>query len=237
MTLATVCRKALQGISGFNIPSTFYGSANPTASTLVALANEAGQDLEMMDRWTELLTEGTITTVADQATYAKPSDFRAFGTMSQWDRTNQWRLTGPVPSIVWQWLKSGITIASVNNRWFAIRGAYIVIHPTPDASGDTIAYDYYSKNWITKQSDSTSIAEWSHDNDTSKLDENLLAADLKWRFLQAKGFPWEAEYKRYESLKEAVLADNFGAAMIDLGAPVAGVTGFSENIPDSGYGE
>jgi hypothetical protein len=237
MSLLTISTKVLRGISGFNIPSTFYGNANPTASTIVALANESGQDLEAMERWTQLVTEGTITTVNGTATYAKPTDFRAFATMSQWDRTNQWRLTGPTPPIVWQWLKSGITIASVNNRWFAIRGAYIVIHPTPDTDGDTIAYDYYSKNWITKQSDSTSVAEWSHDNDTAKLDENLIAADVKWRFLQAKGFPWEAEYKRFESLKEAALADNYGAAAIDLGAAVPGNTGFSENIPDTGYGQ
>jgi hypothetical protein len=236
MSLLTICTKALRGISGFNVPTSFYSNLDLTARTCVALANEAGQDMEMMDRWTELVTEGSITTVSGQSTYAKPSDFRAFGPMSQWDRTNQWRLTGPVPPMVWQWLNSGITIASVSTRWFALRGAYIVIYPTPDTDGDTLYYDYYSKSWITKQSDSTSISEWSHDNDTAKLDENVLAADLKWRFLQAKGMPFEPEYKRWESLKEAALADNGGRSIIDLGAGIPGTTGLGGNLPETGFG-
>ena len=41
---------------------------------------------------------------------------------------------------------------------------------------ETIAFDYYSKNWITKQADSSGIAEWSADNDTAKLDADRAEA-------------------------------------------------------------
>lgn len=237
MALIDICTDALNGISGFAVPTSFFSNTDLTAKLCVQLANEAGKDLEKTNRWSELITEGTITTVNGTATYAKPDDFRAFANMSQWDRTNLWRLTGPTPSLVWQWLKSGIVVASTNNRWFMVRGAYITIHPTPSTDGDTIVYDYYSKNWITKQSDQTSKARWTDDQDTSKLDEDLITADLKWRFLQAKGMNFQTEYARWESLKEELLTDNGGHGVIDLGLPVPRNTGFGGNLPQTGYGQ
>lgn len=235
MTLLTICRSALREIGGFDVPSTFYGNSNLTATQCVALANRAGRTLEKELRWAELITEHTFTTVSGTATYAMPSDFRAFANMSQWDRLNQWRLTGPTPSIVWQWLKSGITVAATNNRWFAVRGAYFTLYPTPSTTGDTIAFDYYSKNWITKQVDSSNVDEWSADNDTARIDEDLIAMDLKWRFLQAKGMPYEPEYKELESIKEALKEDNGGRGIISLNRGSA--PSFPGNLPDTGFGQ
>ncbi len=233
MSLLTICTNALQEIGGFDVPTTFYGNANLTATLAVAVSNREGKSLEKELRWSELVTEGTITTVASTATYAKPSDFRAFANMTQWDRTNLWRLNGPTPSIVWQWLKSGLVVASSNRRWFMIRGAYITIYPTPTVSNETLAYDYYSNKWVTKQSDSTNASEWSADNDTARLDEDLLTLGVKWRFLQAKGMPFEAEYKEYEAIKDALKEDNGGRGMINLGTRSVNYDG---NLPETGIG-
>jgi len=240
MTLATIATKALRGISGIAIPSTFYASTDDTAVTCVALANEAGQDLEKIYRWQDLIKEHTFSTVAGTATYALPTAastggaFRAFANMTQWDRTNQWRLTGPIPPAIYQWLKSGITVFAGIKKFFILRGSLFTIYPTPTAI-ETIAYDYYSKAWITKQTDSSNIAEWSADGDTSQLDEDLIAADLKWRFLQAKGFPFEVEYKRYESLVEAAQADNGGRTIINLNSPVR-LSEYPGNLPETNVG-
>jgi hypothetical protein len=236
MTLSTIATRALRGLSGFQIPSSFYSSNHPTATLVVALADECGQDLEKEVRWQELVTEHTFTTTASTATYALPSDFRAFANLSQWDRANQWRMHGPMPPFVYQWLTSGLSVWASNNRWFALRGNLFTIYPTPETAGDTIAFDYYSKNWVVKQLDGSFTNAWSSDNDTARLDENLLAADLKWRFLQAKGMPFEPEYKRRESLLEHLQADNGGRGVIDLGCPVPR-TGLSYGVlPDTGYG-
>jgi hypothetical protein len=236
MSLLTISQKALRGLSGFQLPSSFYGSTNPTATLVVALADECGQDMEKRDRWQELITEYTFTTTSGTATYALPSDFRAFANMSQWDRTNLWRMRGPMPSFVYQWLKSGISVWASNVRWFALRGNLFTIYPTPTTNGDTIAFDYYSKNWVTKQVDSSYTNAWSSDNDTSRLDEDVLTADLKWRFLQAKGMPFEPEYKRWESLVEAMQSDNGGRGVIDLGRPAPRMAVGYGNLPDTGFG-
>lgn len=235
MSLATICTNALKEMSGFEVPSTFYGNTNLTATQCVALADRAGRTLEADIRWSELITEHTFTTTSGTATYAKPSDFRAFANMSQWDRTNQWRLSGPTPSIVWQWLKSGITVASAMNKWFMVRGQYITIYPTPTVSDETIAFDYYSKNWVTKQVDSSNVAAWTADNDTARLDEDLITLSLKWRFLQAKGMPYQPEYAEYESIVESMKEDNGGRGPINLGATPT--RSLHDLLPDTGYGQ
>src|SRR5262245_27573036 len=170
MTLATIARKALRGLSGFKEPASFYNNPDLTATLVVALADEGGQDLEKMYRWQELITEYTFTTVNGTEAYALPTDFRAFANMSQWDRANQWRMIGPTPSFVFQWLKSGISVWASNNRWFAVRGNRFAIYPTLTVDGDTISFDYYSKNWVTKQVDNTTANAWSADLDTARLD-------------------------------------------------------------------
>ena len=230
MSLQTICTNALYAIGGFDVPSSFYGSSNPTSRMIVAVANEEGCDLERGDRWQELITEYTFDTVDGTSSYDLPSGFRAFAHMTQWDRTNTWRLTGPVPSMVWQWLKSGITVASSATSWFAIRGNQFVVYPTP-SDVRTIAFDYYSKLWIVKSSDSTYSSSWTSDNDEPRLDSGLITAGVKWRFLQAQGMPFETEYKRWESIKESLLSDNGARAVIDLNSPCPPFPG--GNIPET----
>ncbi len=234
MTLLSICTAALDEIGGFDVPGSFYGSTNPTAKQIVAICNREGKTLEKEIRWAELVTEHTFVTVADTATYALPSDFRAFGPMSQWDRTNSWRMTGPVPSMVWQWLKSGISVASGMNKWFMVRGAYLTIYPPPTVADETIAFDYYSSSWVTKQVDSSSVAAWTADNDTARISEDLLTMGVKWRFLQAKGMPYEPEYKEYEQVKEHLKEDNGGRGVISLGG--ASSMNYDGQLPDTGYG-
>jgi len=235
MSLLTIATNALNEIGGFDVPGSFYGSTNATASQIVALCNREGKTLEKEIRWAELVTEHTFVTVASTATYAMPSDFRAFGPMSQWDRTNTWRMTGPVPSLVWQWLKSGSNVASGVNKWFMVRGAYLTIYPTPTVSDETIAFDYYSSSWVTKQVDSSNVAAWTADNDTARINEDLITMGVKWRFLQAKGMPYEPEYKEYSAVKESLVEDNGGRGAINLGRSSS--MGYDGNIPDQGVGQ
>jgi hypothetical protein len=121
------------------------------------------------------------------------------------------------------------------NKWFMVRGAYLTIYPTPTVSDETIAFDYYSKSWVTKQVDSSNVAAWTADNDTSRINEDLITMGVKWRFLQAKGMPYEPEYREYESVKESLKEDNGGRGSINLGRG-SGVN-YDGNIPDQGYGQ
>lgn len=232
MTLATICRNALYEIGGFQVPTSFYGNPDLTARQCLALVTRAGKTLERDMRWQELLATYTFETVSDQAEYDLPSDFRAFANMSQWDRTGLLPVIGPANGALWQYLQSSSTGSSVTiNRWFRLAGNEFVLFPTPSVTGDTIAFDYYSKNWITLSAGGTA-ADFASDNDTPRLDEELLTMDLKWRFLQAKGMPFEAEYREWESIKTSLSEDNGGKGVLCMGRPRMRLG----NIPETGFG-
>lgn len=232
MALLDICTNALRAIGGVEVPASFVGNGNLTARQCLALIAEGGTSIERSNRWTALIDTYTFPTVAGQASYALPAGFRAFANMPQWDRTYNRPLMGPTPSLVWQFMKSGIGQGATIDRWFRIQGGKIYIHPTPEADGDTIAFDYYSKNWITRQSDGVPDSKFNSDNDMVRLEEDLLTADLKWRFLQAKGFPYEAEYKIFEATREDCLFDDGGKGRINLGKRYEQWSG----IPDTGFG-
>lgn len=232
MSLLDICSNALTAIGGVEVPASFVGNGNLTAKQCIALVKEGGNSLERVNRWSALIDTYTFPTVSGTASYDLPDDFRAFANISQWDRTNNRPLQGPTSGATWQWLKSGIAAGSTIDRWFRIQGNSIVIHPIPLADGDTIAFDYYSKNWIVKQADSSNVRTFTSDNDMVRVDEDLLTLDLKWRYLQAKGFPYEAEYKIFEATRDEVLADDGGKGIINLNACRPRLDG----IPDTGIG-
>lgn len=234
-SLLTICQDALSEMSGFELPSSFYGNGNLTARQCVALVTREGRTLVRERRWSDLVGEYTFTTADGTAAYDLPTDFIAFANMTQWDRTNRWRMSGPTPPVVWQWLKSGFVVNATRRRWFMVRGGQFTIYPTP-TSADTIAFDYYSKNWITRQSTGASASTFASDNDTVRIDADLLTLGLKWRFLQAKGMPYEPEYKEYEAIKEEVMADNAGKGVIDLNSNRRHIIP-GGNLPETGYGQ
>lgn len=234
MTVLSICQNALKEISGFDVPNTIVGNQNETAVTAQAVLRREGMRLRRFN-WDTLIAEGVITTVAGSEDYAKPGDFRHFANMSQWDRTNNLRLRGPTTPAEWQFLKGSVTGATATiERWFRVKGQRIFIHPVPSASGDTIAYEYYSTNWIVLQSDGSTAGEIASDNDTALLDEEVLTLGVKWRFLKAKGIPWEAEYREYEDMLQSLLGQNGGNPVVALDRD-----GFADRltgIPEQGFG-
>jgi hypothetical protein len=233
VTLATICSNALKEIGGFEVPASFFGNSNLTARQCVALSNRGGRTLERELRWTELIDTHTFTTTASTANYALPDDFRAFANMSQWDRTNQLAMVGPTSAGIWQWLQSGVGSDGASiSRWWRIQGGQMHVYPTPTATGDTLVFDYYSKNWINDTSLGVPGPEWTADNDTPRIDEDLLTLDLKWRFLQARGMPYEPEYREFEAMKSEVITDNGGKSTINLGRAFPQLS----NLPDTNFG-
>lgn len=234
MTLRTICQNALNEIGGFEVPNSYFGSSNPTAKLCLALVQRAGNSLERRHRWVELVTEHTFTTTADTPEYDLPTDFRAFANMSQWDRANYDPMLGPVSPAEWQFLKSSVAgDTGTVTRWFRVKGQHFYIHPTPSTTGDTIAFDYYSKHWISTTSDQ--VAAFTADTNTTLLDEDLLTLDLKWRFQQAKGLPFDAEIEEWKLMRDVRLASYGGARVLSLDKPI--IARFPDNVPETGYGD
>ena len=77
--------------------------------------------------------------------------------------------------------------------------------PTP-SSGDTIAYEYVTKNWC--QSSGETQSQWSADSDTALIDDELHTIGIIWRFKKSKGFDYSEDFRTYElQVAQAILRD------------------------------
>lgn len=227
-TLLTCCQTALREMGKYQVPSTIVGNTDPTAVRLLALANRTGRTLAQDENWQALLATYTFPTVASTASYALPTDYNDFANLTQWNRTNYTPMRGPVSPIEWQALQSSaIIVGTPFNQFFRIAGGFFVIYPTP-TSVQTIAYDYYSKNWISGKT------EFSDDADVPLIDADLITLGIRWRFLQALGDEFASEKDEFDRRKDSILASDGGRNAIRFWRPTMGI--HLGNLPEQGYG-
>lgn len=137
------------GRIGITAPTSFASSPDPQIMQLIALANEEGQELAARYPWQSLTVEKTFSSVAAeiQGTVAAlaGTDFKYIFNSIMWDRTLLRPVLGPLLPAQWQELKA----RNITGPWsqYRIRGGNILFIPIPTA-GDTIAFEYVSKNWI-----------------------------------------------------------------------------------------
>ena len=64
-------------------------------------------------------------------------------------------------------------------------------------AGQTCAFEYISRNWLTKSVGGTS-SFWTNDADTPLLDDQLIVSGTIWRWKQIKGLDYSEDYAKYE---------------------------------------
>lgn len=238
MSLLTIVQDALSEIGGTEVPDSVIGNANPTAKQSLALANRALKEAAKRTNWQPLSRTASITTVASQAEYALPSDFKSIVNQTMWDTTQRRRTFGAITPQDWALLQSWSTTDTIALFFRIFRdpsgnGEKVQFYPTP-GSADSITYEYIS-NALTQTSGGTLQSDkFLADTDTSLLDEDLITLGLKWRFLKTKGFPYSEEFEDYEKAI-AYEAASTGNAVIDMGA-----SGLASQrilaVPDGNFG-
>ncbi|MGB1373832.1 MAG: hypothetical protein ACPG6R_11975 [Aequoribacter sp.] len=231
-TLQQLCNAAREEI-GFDVPSAYASATDPDGKQMFRIANRQGYDLSQAAvAWADLKTEATITLVAATQSYALASDYRYLVPATEWDQTNEKRLSGPLTTRQWAVSEHGGEVFGLNWR-YEIRGGNIVFSQTV-ATGDAgtvISYEYVSKNWARTAADAA-IAEFASDTDTQLFDDDLFIAGLKWRLKQAKGFPFEVELAQYTNWLNSYIARDGGMRDTNfIHREVLGV-----NVPETGFG-
>lgn len=216
MTLLTICQSAALRV-GLPAPQTI--AANTTdelAQRLYTLVNQSGKEISRLHQWRVLTKEKTFTTVADYAqTDAIPDDFDRFVDNTIINRSAKRRLVGPLTAEEWA-VQIGLT-ASVLTDAFRIRGADLLMIPVPTA-GQTVAYEYVSKNWVdTDGDDAGDAAAFSADTHTSVLDEEMLTQDVVWRYRQSTGLNYAEDHRTAQMTIAARVAADGGRRTLDLG--------------------
>lgn len=226
-TLVQICQAVLREVGQVNVPSSIVGNTDPAAVQLLALANRTGKILALDFRWQALLTTHTFATVNGTTDYSLPSDLHAFAGLTFWDRTNIEQCEGPVSAVLWEGLRSGNIIGVGLRKYFRVAANLFSIYPTPTAA-DTIAYQYWSKNWITGKT------EFSDDTDQPLIDADLITLGLKWRWRMAKGLAYDEEKADYQMRLDALQAIDGGKNILRFGRVEPAAPAL--NIPETGYG-
>lgn len=174
-----------------------YGSNDQNAQTMVALAQEAGDEIARRADWQRMLSTHTAASSPENL----PSDFQRM-TPGGAVRTAAGDFCRPITNSS-QWaVIVGIPSAQ---PYFFIRGQQMLFSPAASAVGAVV--EYVSKNWILHDPEGPQ-ATLTADDDTSLFPERLLVKGIIWRWKRQKGLPFDDNLAEFEAdLVQEINAD------------------------------
>lgn len=214
-----------------------YGSTDPNILQLLALLKSLGQDLVRDHPWQALETTHTFATVSGTAAYDPPAGFGRMRNQTEWDRTGQTPLLGPVSGVGWQLLKAQTSTGTVE---FLMRvfNDQLNLHPTP-TSIKTIAFEYISRYWVRATASSAPDKEApTVASDVIHLDRRMVVAGLKWKWKREKGFDSAAADQDFRDAYGRAQSMDGSAPTLDTVSPQLhfGRMLDQSNMPDTNYG-
>jgi hypothetical protein len=238
VSLLSIVKDALAEAGGPGIPSTIINNQDPVALKALAMINGIGRDLMKSYMWPGLkFGQYTFNTVANQAAYTLPADFRRFAPMTQWDRTSNWPLMGQSTDSFWGLLKNGFITFGMR-FWFRVEGGNLVMAPVP-TDVRTMAYDYYMNSWVSNADGDAFNDGFKADTDYPRFMPNKGAEDtmrlgLIYKWKASNGQPYSEDKAAFLASIEADTWDSTSPPMLDVtGIPRSSVT--KGLLPDTGY--
>ena len=194
LTALDIAQRAMDEV-GLPRPLVLANSSAPLSLQLLALLNSGAREIMRAHDWGELISLATVTTVKAQSDYPLPVDYHRMVPETQWDRSNIRPLSGPItPQRERYEIERGVNVG-IPREFRQIGKAAVRITPIPSANGETLSYQYVSKNWAVSAALATQ-QEIQADTDTTVFDPDLLVKDLRWRFFMAKG--WDSAAMKLE---------------------------------------
>lgn len=185
LTLRQICERALDDISGFNIPTYIVGNANDgTAKTLLSAAYKVGEELARDYVWQELSKTATYNTVIGTSLYELPSDYEAVASETMWNATAEERMYGHKTRRQWAELTNAVNAVNTHYRW-RLHGGKIQVHPTPDEV-ISFNFEYMSRAYCVDSGGADRADGWGADTDVPKLPADLFIAGIHYYFSKSK---------------------------------------------------
>lgn len=225
-----------------NIPSTATLSSNyfsvagdyiPVGARILSVDSPSQVTLTMEATG----TQAGASLLFAQDMYPEPSDFDHFINDTWWDRTNRWKLLGPMSPQIDQWHLSGI-VATGPRRFFRQIGPFpnnyrIWPPPAEIVSPLQLVYEYQSTNRVRVHGSNSNFAFlFANDDDIPLLDDRLLIAGIKWRFWEQKGFNWLSKRKEYDDMVEKYIARDGGAPKLSMSRLPSSILISPANVQD-----
>jgi hypothetical protein len=201
---------------GLPRPSVVATSTEQLARQMFSLANAELEELSKRFEWPVLTREFNFPTVAAQAQYALPADYRKFLSNTLYDSTRFYKMRGSISAGEWQRTKA-MNIGALSCAKVRIYGSPLKINvlPTP-VSVENVVFEYLTKNFALNAANAE-ILRFNADSDTPLIDEGLIRMGLKWRIKHAKGLEFSADLAEYEGVVAREFASALAQPMLDVG--------------------
>ncbi|KQW62702.1 MULTISPECIES: hypothetical protein [unclassified Ensifer] len=196
MTLLSAINQVCDVVSLDQFDS-IYGSNDPNARTMVALAQEAGDEIARRADWQQLLKER----VALSSPEPLPEDYERL-TPGGAVRSAAGAFYRPITNSS-QW---AVIVGVVSAQpYFFIKGNQILFSPAATGVGSVI--EYVSKFWVLHDPDGPGDT-LEADDDTTLFPERLLVKGILWRWKRQKGLPFDDNLAEFEAdLLQEINAD------------------------------
>jgi hypothetical protein len=217
--------------------------SDPVSSTLdtyvqlTGLLNSAGDELVEMNAWPVLVSTYAITTqTGDDGTYDLPSDFAYMTNQTGWNTTSMYPMVGPLSAQQWSAIVGQDLLSNPIWASFRLYDDSFRLLPDPPAAGIDISFEYISNAWLLDASNNR-LSTISAGSDVVLFSPIMVIKMLKMKWLQAKGFPSDAAALEFDTLYQARIGKETGAAILNagtrLGFPYLTALG---NTPFTGFG-
>ena len=164
MSLLEACQDVANSLSLVK-PNTIIGNNNDFARQVLSHLKNVYKTAVGNFDWPQLTKAYEFDLVDGQSAYAAPADFDRIVAETEWDVDGRTRLRGGYNTKEWAALKYG-ALSGGTYSGYTLHGSgnIIQIDPTPDASGNTLAFYYISNRWIRPRTwtASTSFAAGSY---------------------------------------------------------------------------
>lgn len=200
MTVLTMIQGVAEDL-GLPSPTTVVGNADVQVRQLLQIANKEGRDLAARFPWSKMVKQNTFTIAATQDqgamndTVVSDGDFDYIIPETFWNQDTTLPIRGPLSWSEWEALQAIPVTGPLD--WYLIRGGHLYLSPTPATGTETGSFEYKSTHWC-EDSGMTGQAEWGDDSDVGRLDENLMALGITWKWLKRKGLDYGEDFQTYE---------------------------------------
>lgn len=216
-------------------------SQDPFFIQLRYLLNIAGEELMQAYPWEKLVRSHQIITVAGTGEYDMPADFGYILNQTQWDRTNNVSMGGPLSAQDWTYLKGRDLASNTLYASFRIAQGKFNVYPTNPTAGLDLNFEYITTHWaIDGESDPAApvyVAEISQPSDIPLFDKTLITRALKLKYLESGGFDTTKAQGDFNQIFAFLTGTDKGAPTLNAGRGRGGPRYLNAyNTPDTGFG-
>jgi len=214
---------------GIPAPATVVGSSDDAITQIWGLLNEGMEDISRRFACQQFRTRYTFIH-ANAPGYAALDivntlpDFKWYYDQTLWDTTTRIQVAGPVSAQDWnQMIVMLVTAAEYN---FRLMGNSFLIFPVPNpVNSITFAFEYQSRYPVITAGGVTQM-NYQADTDQPRIPSDVMLADLRWRWREAKGLPYAEQLRISEEALQQLVAREpqpiLSLDSPDLDVPMAG---------------